>query len=215
MRTTMKLITALLLSCVFAVPTFAEIAGSSHDLSDGGAGLTGQICSYCHTPHNAKEFGIDNGAGSDSYPLWSMNEIADDTGYTSYSSPTFDGDDNTAVDPLAGPSRLCMSCHDGTIAIDNAVVANSTNLMTGQRVLGTDLSNDHPVGFVYADSVTLDGEIQDVDQPLGPSGGTIGDYLYEGIMTCASCHDVHAGEVSNFLLMNNGESALCLACHIK
>lgn len=215
MKIIIKLALATILSLGFAVTSFALIDGSSHDLSTGGSGLAGQICSYCHTPHNAGDYGIGNGLGSDTYPLWSMTAVASTAGYDSYSSPTFDGDTDTAVDPLIGPTRLCMSCHDGTIAVDNAVVTNSTNFMTGARVLGTDLTNDHPVGFVYADSVQYDGEIEDVDSALGTSGGTIGDYLYEGVMTCASCHDVHAGEVSNFLLVANGESALCLACHIK
>ena len=98
MRTTMTLLFAVLLSLGLAATSFAIIDGSSHDLSTGGSGLAGQICSYCHTPHNAGAFGIDNGLGSLTYPLWSMTEVASTAGYASYSSPTFDGDTDTAVE---------------------------------------------------------------------------------------------------------------------
>ena len=96
--------------------------------------------------------------------------------------------------------------------MDNAVDENPDRYMgAGSSAnLGQDLSNDHPVGVVYESG---DLELQPISAALGT--GVISDYLYDGLVTCASCHDVHAGENRMFLLQANTDSALCLACHNK
>ncbi len=63
----------------------------------------GEVCVYCHTPHGAN--GSAQGA-----PLW--NRAASTAEYTLYSQGNL---------PISGPgpnSVTCLSCHDGTIAID-------------------------------------------------------------------------------------------------
>ncbi len=217
MRTTMTLLLAVLLSFGFAVTSFADILGSAHDLSGTGAGEPGadEICIYCHTPHNAI-------ANTVAVPLWSMTVSAATTGYTPYSSTTFDAESTLTDDTLLGPSRVCMTCHDGTIAMNSAIVGAAPVTMTdafagSPAILGTDLSNDHPIGFDYTVSATVDLEIEAVGSPLGTAPSTIEDALYlDTIMTCASCHDVHeAGASGYFLIQENAASALCLACHMK
>jgi hypothetical protein len=94
------------------------IKGSRHDLSGlnmRGYGvetgpMTGatfndykEICVYCHTPHNA--------AGD--APLWNR-EMPAQSGYLMYSSPNFD----SRADAPDGISLACLSCHDGTVAVD-------------------------------------------------------------------------------------------------
>ncbi|WP_321393005.1 cytochrome c3 family protein [uncultured Desulfuromusa sp.] len=209
MKTVMIVTLTVFVGLLFSSTTFAGIAGSAHDLSAEGLG-TDQICKFCHTPHHAK---VDPG---DYNPLWNM-DVPDSAAYTSYSSSTF-MDGATISDPLVGPSRLCMSCHDGTIAIDNAINPSSTTYIDTRYPATTanldqDLSNDHPVGFDYVAAQGLDDELYPASTDF--AGGTISDYLFGDIMTCASCHDVHDGDTGKFLLVGNSGSALCLSCHIK
>ena len=98
-----------------------SIIGSRHDLSFfnqrgyGGSpsgpmqGFTfndyREACIYCHTPHN----------GSPVAPLWNRNLPSED-GYEMYSSPNFDSPSDPAPD---GISLACLSCHDGTVSVDD------------------------------------------------------------------------------------------------
>lgn len=202
MKTTGTILLAILLSLSFAATSFAAIAGTAHDLSAMPG--TDQICVFCHTPHNAD---------ATVEPLW--NATLSTSTFTPYASSTFDGAATMDTDPVIGPSRLCMSCHDGSVAIDSAI-NGTTFINPGGALLGTDLSNDHPIGFDYDAAQTLDAELQPSSAALGT--GTIADHLFgtNNIMTCATCHDVHGVTgVGSFLLESNAGSALCLKCHIK
>jgi predicted CXXCH cytochrome family protein len=108
-------------------------------------------------------------------------------------------------------SLLCLSCHDGTVAIDSFggatgdVYLDST---TGGWV-DTDLSDDHPIGFTWDASLTSDdGELED-------PGGTEDLPLFGAKMECATCHNAHDGSATNFLRATNNNSDLCVSCHIK
>ena len=236
MRTTMTLILAVLLSLGFAVTSFAVIEGSVHDLSPSGSSsftsLTSQnneICIYCHSPHVADITVVDYN------PLWNM-AIQTATDFDAYDSATLDAV-NTG-DPLIGPSRLCMSCHDGTIALDSALLATGGTIIgtpgSDNRFLvgdGGDLTSDHPIGFDYetvggtaATSGTgSDLEIFGSGASYGGGATTILDYLYndgtDNYMTCATCHDPHNGSTDTtnrfFLVASNANSDLCLSCHDK
>ena len=191
-----------------AATSFAGIALTDHDLSNG-TGPSAQICIYCHTPHNAKDV-VE--------PLW--NATVSVASFTAYTSATFDGTATMDSDPVIGPSRLCMSCHDGTVAIDSAIGGTTTfigSIDTGSGLIGTDLSNDHPIGFNYDAAQALDDELFASDVANSYAGATIGDFLFGAnkIMTCATCHDVHDDTNGSFLLVGNGASALCLSCHDK
>ena len=125
------------------------------DVYDSTLG-NGRTCAYCHTPHHAISDSPELVA-SGYNPLWS-HEVSTGT-YTGYASPTFDGAAVTAPDILIGPSRLCMSCHDGVIAVDQHYGAALKNVVknTGDTWGGIDvadgvtksLANDHPIGFKY------------------------------------------------------------------
>lgn len=145
--------------------SFAGIKGSKHDMTSGGAGtsLTSdagtEICAFCHTPH-ASNTAVQA-------PLWNKGVMAANT-YTTYSqtnSSTIDGTVN-----LGGISLACLSCHDGTQAMDNMVNQpgsggyNSGGLSAGYTWvggtadgmmtagvfnLGKDLQNDHPISIPY------------------------------------------------------------------
>jgi len=184
-----------------------HIAGSSHDFSTESWNAGGEICIVCHTPHNANITVVNA-------PLWN-HAISTTSIYTMYTSATMN---STAGQP-DGSSKLCLSCHDGTVALENFGGVNSgTHLMTGPSVLGTNLSNDHPISITYdAALATADGGLYDPTTTLSGLGGTINtNLLIAGKMQCSSCHDVHnSAGVSGLLKKSNAGSALCLTCHNK
>ena len=64
-----------------------------------------EICIFCHTPH---------GASATDGPLW--NHQTSTAIYQTFSSPTLTALGIT-IGPPNGASRLCLSCHDGTVAL--------------------------------------------------------------------------------------------------
>jgi hypothetical protein len=173
-------------AAVLADLASAGITNTKHNLSTlAPAGQnrvtsgTDEICVFCHTPH-----GGDTTAPA---PLWNKNlSGVGGAGYTTYSSlgsSTIDGlfaSDGVGGSSVGSVSLACLSCHDGTQAMDNIINApgsggynvtgggptglaytwdtstgrvNATgNLINANGFianLGTDLSNDHPIGIQY------------------------------------------------------------------
>ena len=182
------------------------IVGSAHDFSDDTWNTTGEICLVCHTPHNA-DVAVTNA------PLW--NHQTTTANFSTYSSATMQA---TTGQPDAS-SKLCLSCHDGTVAVDNfGGETGGTHFLTGQTLIGTDLSDDHPLSFTYdAALASADGGLHDPTTTNSGLGGTITqDMLIGNKVQCASCHDVHNGSGINKLLRkSNSGSDLCLTCHDK
>jgi hypothetical protein len=131
---------------------------SPHDMRNaavGGVDSQARACAFCHTPHHAQV-----ATGNDYYPLWSRQ--LDTNTFTSYVSSTMNSADFNS-DIAIGPTRLCMSCHDGTIAVDQhyGIAGSKLLVETGFPVSGvpspgvgqgtTGLTNDHPVGMNYTD----------------------------------------------------------------
>jgi predicted CXXCH cytochrome family protein len=85
-------------------------------------------------------------------------------------------------------------------------------------VMGTDLTDDHPISFTYNAALAGDdGGLVDPETTASGLGGTIeADLLFNGRLECASCHDPH-DELGNdrMLRLSNAGSAFCLACHEK
>ena len=201
--------TLLSLAVVLMLSTFLfgqSIVGSAHDFSNETWNATGEICVVCHTPHHA-----DNTV-SDA-PLWN-HEVTTAT-FTPYSSGTLDA----TVGQPNGSSKLCLSCHDGTVAVDNfGGRTNGNEFVSGNDLIGTDLTDDHPVSFVYdATLASTDGGLNDPTTTNSGLGGTIDDDMLIGSqLQCASCHDVHNGSgVGHLLVKSNSNSDLCLTCHAK
>ena len=79
----------------------------------------------------------------------------------------------------------------------------------GSANLGTDLSDDHPVSFVYsADLATKDPQIRTPDSL--PDELRLDRY---GEVQCVTCHDPHDDTFGDFLVLSNLRSNLCLKCH--
>jgi hypothetical protein len=196
-----------------------DVANTKHNLSASGPGTVksaeSQICVFCHTPHAAEA--IPNA------PLWNrkLSAASYTPGvYTPYSSSSIEA---TTSDMSLGPggtSRLCLSCHDGTMALGsvNVLDGKAKNVtMTGTtsdgkmpsvgastgftRNLGVNLTNDHPISITYdATLATDDGELR------GPIPGLVGDRvrgeakpflpLENKQLQCATCHDPHLKELN-------------------
>jgi len=180
-----------------------SIIFSKHNLSVSGPGSVrasaeSEICVFCHTPHFATGDG----------PLWNHQMSA--AIYKPYSSSTL----KATVGQPTGASRLCLSCHDGTVALGmvhsrrNGIPMNTTT-MPAESNLGTDLSGDHPISFVYDNALAAaDGNLRDP--------GTLPQDVRldrSGQLQCTACHDPHNNQYGSFLVMDNTGSALCLACH--
>lgn len=136
----------------------ADVANTPHNLGSNGPGPntysgTAEICVFCHTPH-----GADNSA---SVPLWNKNlTAATYTTYDSLGTSSLDG----AIAPVGSVSIACLSCHDGTQAMDivlnqpgsgavdptyDAGVWTGSSSPTGVSLIGTDLTSEHPIGVQY------------------------------------------------------------------
>jgi predicted CXXCH cytochrome family protein len=201
---------AVAILLVVAQVSFGQtIVGSAHDFSGESWNTTSEICIVCHTPHNADMTVPDA-------PLWN-HEVTAITNYVLYSSLTFDG--ASSIGQPDGSSKLCLSCHDGTVALENfSGMTTGTNYITGANLVGTNLSDDHPISFDYDAALAgIDLGLFDPTTTSSGLGGTITNtMLYGNKMQCASCHDVHNGAGVDFLLRkSNVSSALCLTCHNK
>ena len=157
------LLIAGLLTAAYAGQATAQITGSPHDLSGDATGDNGEICVYCHTPHGT--------TSSVEAPLW--NKPSTGATYTPYDSTTIDGD----ILSVGSVSVACLTCHDGTQAMDAVINAPGTGAgsmsgagligaitgASGMADLGFDLSNDHPIGIQYGgfvDGVQIDPDFQ-------------------------------------------------------
>ena len=198
---------------------------------------TGEICVVCHTPHNAYEIGEGvAGASGTRGPLWNRT-LSAVTNYAVYSGTNRVGSfletsttGSQTTDP-SGVSKLCLSCHDGTIALDSfgrtaggafepGTAGNTiqdlrpnANIGEGSGANG-DLSDDHPVAFTFPTTDTeivpfAGGFVTGQTAPLPLFGGSLDQ------MECATCHDVHGTGNANLLRVDNTGSGLCLNCHTK
>ena len=210
-----------LLAMSAAGPLSAAITGSAHDFSSETWISGNQICVACHTPHGANITVTDA-------PLW--NHAITTQTYTLYDqSPTL----NSVPGQPTGTSRLCLSCHDGTVALNNygGGVVGAPEFMTGAEAVGAaaqgSLRNVHPISMTYNTALaTTDGGLYDpstrnvtVGSGANTQTGTIQNLLlYANQVQCASCHDVHnsrTAQTANLLRISAVGSAICLACHNK
>jgi predicted CXXCH cytochrome family protein len=202
------------------------IVHSKHDMNDvSNPDTQTRVCAFCHTPHHA----LDD-MQADYLPLWS-HELTQMT-FGHYETVTFDGRGAPASsDRLTGPSRLCMSCHDGAVAVDQHYGIPGSDIRPGDSWgdigvgAAVDLTNDHPIGFDYTQVADVDFEIKpETTAVSNPKVDIIQDLLYDDdgngdatIMTCSSCHDVHNTDANDdyFLYNYQANSEFCLTCHDK
>ncbi len=238
----------------YNAPAGSGIVGSKHDLSmtTGIGGLYGatdtldRVCIWCHAPHNTMM--VNEAQGITYLPLW--NHEVTSKYYDTYQSDFGDGPDasglagvgdesssnqfsdrhlfngaNTIGEP-GSVSRLCLSCHDGTIAVNEYGMdpqrensqGGANSFIADQFKIGAggSLQNHHPIGFDYIDVSNMDDEIANPDT-LMADGVTIRSLLYGNRMECVTCHDVHNSKNTGetFLWVSDANSQFCLTCHLK
>jgi predicted CXXCH cytochrome family protein len=207
--TNARAIHAAILAGLFCRHSFAQqmsVAMSPHNLSATGgnavrATTEDQICVFCHAPHNATAV----------QPLW--NRSLPTGSYLIYGSRAMDAIPGQPT----GNSKMCLSCHDGTIAL-GAVNSMSmpismsggvSTMPAGHANIGTDLRDDHPISFRY-DS-TLAGRDLRLRNPSTLNSSLKLDSNSE--LQCTTCHDAHNNIYGKFLVMQNAASQLCVSCH--
>ncbi len=175
-----------------ALGSAGSIEGTPHDLSAVAGGAS---CSFCHTPHGALP----------GTPLWSHKLST--AVYKIYESSSL----VAKVGQPTGSSKLCLSCHDGTVALTETITGatGGAYIPAGETNLGTDLSDDHPISFVYSSG--LSAENAQVRPPLGLPESLKLDRSNE--LQCTTCHDPHDNRYGNFLVMSNEQSRMCVSCH--
>ncbi len=179
------------------------IVGSLHDLSVTGPGpfksdVERNPCVFCHVPHSP---------GQSSRPDSS-------TPIVPYASSTAPG--LVAQPHPTGSSRVCLSCHDGTIALGRTTAGTIPMRDTGfagrlppghPANLGTDLRGTHPIS-VAPPPTTL--------THLPPKGDPV-QLDATGQVQCTACHDPHRQQLptgeGNFLQKTMLQAALCITCH--
>ncbi len=126
----------------------------------------------------------------------------------------------------------CAACHNPTGPL-GTIMPTATDFTV--FIIGTDLSNDHPVGIVFptantdfATTTGTQGNAKFFDRNGNGRMNKDEVRVYasgEGFeVECASCHDPHgvptggggSANIPSFLRVNNtNDSALCLTCHMK
>lgn len=231
-----------------SLPASAQLAGAAttgvsatkHNLGSGSAGTnvnrvteTTEVCVFCHTPHAA-----NTAAG----PLWNRPGIAA-TSITPYTSASLVGGktgDVTTADVPGSVSLACLSCHDGVTATNTLINAPGSGgwtattgarfgttvpaagLITGVAAIGTDLSNDHPIGVKYAGGRALADQIGGgyVQYTSGTIGGGTAFWVDTGAAganpggTGGVTADTTRNKTDMFLYARNGTPYVeCASCH--
>lgn len=207
---------------LLAFTTRAGVLGSPHDFSSQSWNVEASdpqsVCSACHIPHHADSSVI---------PLWS-HEVTAST-FTMYNTANVTALGDSATDlqatidaQPAGPSKACLSCHDGTVAINTygGTTHGTATTLTNSASLGTDLTHSHPISLSYTPAIVGTGAGQDkwlydpnTTPVLTPASGTfvpgndmtINGFLLNGQnrLECTSCHDVHNQEGTPFNITSN------------
>jgi len=228
MKISFRLILTFLLPiiyCIFCIlipmASGAGVKDTKHNLSVSGPGTAKAVtekgvCIFCHTPHNAHPV----------YPLW--NHEVSETHYINYWSPTLKSYPSaSAAPPVDGFSKLCLGCHDGTVAL-GATLGRSGTIKTiplaltpaNPGYLGTDLSGGHPISIVFDSALvelrSRDHNIMQLKLPADdPHVKLYATQNGKGIQ-CTSCHDPHGGRGGTGappFWQKSTHDQVCLVCH--
>ncbi len=192
----------------------SSVFDSKHNLSASGPGeiksdSETRVCIFCHSSHNASTEG----------PLWNHQTTAPGK-FKTYNRSTMSG----RPEQPNGATKLCLSCHDGTIAVGAVLnksrpismrnVGASGEIPAGRKShIGTDLSATHPVSIPYRQSTAssvshLRWPPSDPENKVGPDP--------DGFVQCTACHDPHDDSRSDRYPFWKKATfdEVCLTCHV-
>ena len=229
MSTISRIIAAGASLCFLSAIGHAAILGGPHDFTTqspgsttflwGGAtlGTPGSTyvnpCQVCHIPHKAPDSGLTKA------PLWN-HAASQNSSYVTYDQGNSARFNALGLSATLGSSVACLSCHDGSVAVNQAYGktvpnANGTTtgatayyaptfaVETGTATVGpwTSASGAGPylgrndLTHMHPIGVSYSAAVL-VDstlQPL-PAAGTVFAQMLKGpnqTVECASCHDIH------------------------
>jgi predicted CXXCH cytochrome family protein len=172
---------AILQTAFFVVLVLVLLPGSSNGvLGRISGGLHGK-CEYCHIP--------------------GQNDDPGETRFTNQNrtGDGFSGKYSHRAEEMTGTSKLCLTCHDGTIARDHG---DSYRGEGSAETFSVDLNRSHPVSVDY-NTVSFRKS-----RNFYPAA-TIGPLkLYDGRVECGTCHDTH-----NRFRLRVSVRELCTRCH--
>lgn len=205
MKIEFRCCTLHLASCILILIPMLALAGirdTKHNLSVSGPGpikavAETQLCIFCHTPHNSYPSG----------PLWNHDPSAQ-TNYINYWSETLKAYtyEQAQAYPVDGFSKLCLGCHDGTIALGavksrqadiemvtiSGVIEGGRLLSGAAGYLGTDLSGGHPISFVFDEELknkrNAEGSLMRLKWPIDDPQVKLDS---SSKVQCTACHDPH------------------------
>ncbi len=210
-----------------AAPTSGTggIIGSAHDFSKSNwtwnATTSTQAaftCQVCHTPHKADTL---SQAGMH-VPLWGHQFTGNYGSYLPFTDPTGEmnaATGSTSAGQPSGISLACLSCHDGTVAVNQMYSSSAglsgtgkplggTSITSGGAAMpswaviaqgsnGTNMQGTHPISITYPSYTFLQPTTATL---LGPGGGApVGNWPTPGTPTVSS-------------LLYNGKVE-CASCH--
>jgi len=159
-----------------------SIANTRHNLTQrpAGGGINnqimnpyrndyGEVCVYCHTPHGANT--------TLSAPLW--NRTNPGNSYTVYNLVGGQATGNPVTQPGAN-SLTCLSCHDGTVAVDSIInMPGSGRYSAAQQTA----QNDAFLNASWNNPVD------------SPAGGGPDATTHMSMTGCMACHSSAAGPI--------------------
>lgn len=194
----------------------------THANADAIPGSAGSPCYVCHIPHKT---GAKPVAGIGTL-LWNVKINNFGAAYGTYGSDfaTAIGLAPTELNGQITNSNLCLSCHDGAVALgtyyQNGFWTGTPTNPIGAGMQIQDLTETHPINFMYAGATFADDKYVKLPADVNSVDGNGDIPLYQGKMQCGTCHDVHAGK--NYFsrpfpagkndAANRGE--MCTYCHL-
>lgn len=197
----------------------AEAITGPHNMGSKAPG--GQVCIACHTPHGAPKSPL----------LWNHTLSAASFSWSDWTKTTGDTNLPTNISTWSGSTKMCLSCHDGTVDIGSIYMPASdfdaTKIDADARIgAGGDLKGNHPVAIPYPYNGAKNTYNGITTGTLALGSGWVATpsnvKLYVDAaaagpnnrgMECSSCHDPHGTANSDYL--RDTGSTLCLDCHVK